>query len=400
MIRLSALAALAMTASPLAAQTSPCSGTGSDGQWIGGSEAGSDIATLEGYAEQMALVLGGNEYASLFTLSEDTPTRIEAQGRGNGDPVMTLYDAEGTEVASDDDSGGNGAARAELDLAAGAYCAVVRSFDDSPMTAFVRIARTDQEPLTAGMDTTTEPEPVAESSCDTALDMGTFTGEPLSQDAVPAESAWLAFDLAEPGGFTVTARNESADPTLRIESSAGALLGENDDYDGLNSRVDVTASQDAGRYCVALGALSDTSLPITVEVAAYDPSAAVADLYARGEAAPPLDGSVEITDLGTLDGLQRLDRPITDRASWFSVNIPERGVILAEALSIGPDGDPWLVIFDERGRQVAQNDDTPPGTDAQIASRIDAGTYLIGVKQVAGGTGFVRLLLERYIPAQ
>ena len=401
MIRLPLAALLSMTAAPLWAQSALCAGTGTDGQWIGGTEAASDVTTMEDYAEQMALVLGGNVYAGLFTVSAPTETRIEAQGRGNGDPVMTLYDASGAEVASDDDSGGNAAARAELELEPGQYCAVVRSFDDSPMTAFVRIARTEAEPLTTGADSvpdqSSEPAP---GDCDGAVELGAFTGAPLTHVAAPQDAPWLAFDLTQAAALTITASNTEADPTLRVETEDGEVLGENDDYDGLNSRVDLTAEQAPGRYCLALGALSDGSQPVTVEISAYDPAAAVAALYARGEAAPPMDGSYAMTDLGALQTRVSRDVQATDATTWFSIDVPQDGMILAEALSIGPNGDPWLVIFDARGREVAQNDDTASGTDALIATRIDAGPHMIGVKQVAGGTGFVRLLLERYVPAE
>jgi len=57
----------------------------------------------------MALVLGGNEYVSLFNLSGPTDVRVEAQGRGAGDPQIDLIDAEGNIMLSDDDGGGNGA---------------------------------------------------------------------------------------------------------------------------------------------------------------------------------------------------------------------------------------------------------------------------------------------------
>ena len=399
MIRLPLAAALSLTAAPLAAQSAICAGTGTNGQWIGGTEAASDIATMEGYAEQMALVLGGNDYAALFAVSAPTEVRIEAQGRGNGDPVMTLFDAGGTEIASDDDSGGNAAARAELALEPGQYCAVVRSYDNAPMTAFVRIARTEAEPLTAGADAAPEAPVAAQGDCGDALEIGAFTGSPITQEAIPAETSWLAFDLPDAQAITITATNPEADPTLRIETDAGSLLGENDDFDGLNARIDLPEAQAPGRYCIALGALGDASLPVTVEVSSYDAAAAVSALYARGEAAPPMDGTYDIADLGPLEARFSRDLQATDQTSWFRIELPQDGVLLAEALSIGPNGDPWLVIFDGRGRKVAMNDDTPDGTDALIATRVGAGPYLIGVKQVAGGTGFVRLLLERYVPA-
>jgi len=146
---------LSLFAVPAFAQDAACNGLGANGQWIGGAEASSDIATAADYQEQMALVLSGNQYVSLFSLSAPTTVRLEAAGRGSGDPQIDLIDGTGAIILSDDDSGGNGSARAEVALDPGTYCVSLNSFDGSPMTAFVRMGRLDQEPLTEGIGETT-----------------------------------------------------------------------------------------------------------------------------------------------------------------------------------------------------------------------------------------------------
>ena len=110
--------ALAAAASAAAAQDF-CGGASANGQWIGGAEGTSDVATAGAPMEQMALALMQNEYVALFSVSAPTEVRLEAQGRGSGDPVIDLRDEAGAIVASDDDSGGNGASRAETALQPG-----------------------------------------------------------------------------------------------------------------------------------------------------------------------------------------------------------------------------------------------------------------------------------------
>ncbi|MCB5199420.1 DVUA0089 family protein [Loktanella sp. TSTF-M6] len=407
MTRLIATSAIALcAATPLFAQDAACPAVGSNGQWIGGSAAASDIATMDSYGEQMALVLNGNRYASVFSLSAPTSTRIEAQGRANGDPVLTLYDPAGDEILTDDDSGGNGAARAEVDLDAGTYCAVITSYDGGPMTAFVRIGRTEMDPLTEGRGNMPDPDPgatgTAGAGCQDAVNFGTLAsgGAPLSIATAAGETGYLSFDLTEAMPVTITAENEDADPLISLSGPDGENLGENDDFDGLNARLDIATPLAPGTYCIALNALSDEAAPIDVTVAAYDPEAALMGLYARGEAAPPLDGSVQITDLGTLETVLRADIDVGSDTQWFRLDVPAAGLMVIEANAIGPSGDPWLVVFDVAGREIAQNDDTPSGTDAQVMPRVNAETYLIGVKQVGDRQGFVRLLLERFVPAQ
>ena len=375
---------------------------GGGGQWIGGDEAQSDITQAETFQEQMALVLGGNQHLSLFTLSADTAVRVEAQGRGNADPQIELIDASGTVILSDDDSGGDGAARAEADLAAGTYCLATSSFDGTPMTAFVRVGRTEQEALTPGL-TTEEPETGAVeddlSQCSVAPDLGTFAGA-LSGEASVAQTPLWRFTLDAPAAITIRAENEDADPYLTLYDMAQTLIAENDDADGLNARIDISSPLDAGEYCVSVRALSDETLPIAISLGAYDPVAALAALYASGDAAPPLDGSVAVTDLGTIATRLRQDVQVGENAVWYSLSVDSAGLLLIEAISATGDGDPSLVLFDDLGRKLGFNDDAGDGYDSLLAARVNPGTYIVGVREVAAGTESpMRLLFERYVPA-
>lgn len=384
-------------ASPLAAQDL-CGGAGTGGQWIGGNEGASDISTADVYREQMALVLGGNAYVSLFSVSETTDVRIEAAGRGSGDPLIEIFDAAGGIVASDDDSGGNGAARSELSLDPGSYCISMKSYEDAPMTAFVRVGRQDQEALTEGMSGGGGGGSSSTSSdCSNARPFGEIgTSSAASVD----EASHWSFTLPEPTALTITAENDAADPTIALFDSGANTLAENDDSDGLNSRITQPNALPAGDYCLSVGALNDTSLPINVTISVYDAAAELAALYARGEAAPPLDGSVMVTDLGALASRLRQDVQVGNDVAWYSLDVTEASLLLLEAIAASEGGDPWLVIFDDLGRKVAENDDSTDGLNSMIATRVQPGTFIIGVKQVGDAQGFVRLLLERYVPAK
>ncbi len=388
-----AIAALMLSVATPAMAQDMCGGFGDNGIWIGGDEASSDIATADSYREQMALVLGGNEYVSLFTLSAPTDVRVEAAGRGSGDPIIDLIDSTGGVILSDDDSGGNAASRAETYLEAGTYCMSMRSYDGGPMTAFVRVGRQDQEPLTDGVASGGD---VSTGSCDEAVPFGALgTTNAASVDDTP----YWSFTLDTETPITITAENESADPVITLYGPGEVYIDENDDYDGLNSRLDVTDGLAPGTYCLAVTALSDDSVPITVNISAYDPEEALRNLYARGEAAPPLDGSVQVTDLGVLTSRVRQDVQASEDVSWFSVDFADPGLLVVEAIANG-NSDPWLVIYDDLGRQVGQNDDYGDGLDSLIAVRLQPGIYIIGVRQYEGGQGFIRLLAERYVRAQ
>ncbi len=397
-IKSSTLAATMLClAAPAYAQDALCGGTGDGGQWIGGDEATSDITTADAYREQMALVLGGNEYVSLFSVSETTDVRVEAEGRGAGDPIIDILDESGAIIISDDDSGGNAASRAETTLDAGTYCMSMRSYDGGPMTAFVRIGRTEHDALTAGVDVGGGDTSSALGSCAEATPMGPL-GSTVS--ASVDETAYWSFTLDVPTSVTVAARNENADPVITLFDESQSEIAYNDDFDGLNSQIDISNPLEPGTYCIAVEALDDTSVPIEISVEEYDPVAARMALYDRGEAAPPLDGSVPVTDLGALQTRLREDVTANTSTAWYSFEVSESSLIVAEAIGGGQDSDPWLVVYDDLGREIGQNDDYGSGYDSLVAARVDVGTYIVGVKQYQEGSGLIRLLLERYVRAQ
>lgn len=414
-----AMAAALFTTAGAASAQSLCGGTGDGAQWIGGSEDGSDVATADSHSEQMALVLAGNQYVSVFSLSTPASVRIEAAGRGAGDPTIDILDDDGTVIASDDDSGGEGSSRAELDLDAGTYCVAVSSYDGTPMTAFVRVGTTEQEALTAGTDIDpappVAPDPVEEQDpllppattasdrpCDSATDLGTLDSDrPLANSASVDEIQYYTFTLDTAQPVTMTASNEDADPIITLFGMDDTYLAENDDFEGLNSQIDMATPLDPGTYCLSVGALSDTTLPIDVAVTVFDADAALENLYATGDTAPPLDGSVEITDLGTLTDRLREDATVGGTASWFSVTLDSPGLLLMEAIDGTGTGDPFVRVFDDLGRLVTLNDDYGESYDSLVVVRATAGTYLVSVVQVDDTvSGLTRMVFEKYLPAQ
>ena len=401
---------------PAAAQTGLCGGAGDNGQWIGGSEAASDVSNASEYMEQMALVLLRNEYVALFNVSSPTSVRVEAQGRGGGDPVIDLRDATGNIVLSDDDSGGNGASRGETELAAGTYCLSMTSYDGSPMTGFVRVGRTEQAALTAGTGggatTTTTPDVTTTDAtgfgCSAVSNFlgngqpidGQLTGAGVSNTAaVNQVDAW-GFSIASQTQLSILAENPSADPVITLYDAAGNYLAENDDFDGLNSRIDMIGGLAPGDYCIEMRALSDESQPVTVSVIGYDAAQQQALSYNSGEASPPLDGSHPVTMLGALGNRVRQDVVTTSDATWFAFDIDAAGLLLVETVS-NNEGDSVLYMYDDFGRQVGYNDDANNSLDSMLTVRVNPGTYLVAVKQLSDGQQApLRLLFERWMPAQ
>lgn len=388
---------IATAALPAFAQDAAiCGGISANGQWLGGEEATSDISTSPAFLEQMALVLMRNEYVGLFSVSEAGDYRIEAEGSGGGDTVIDVRNADGEIIASDDDGGGNMASRAETYLEPGAYCVSLRSFDGAPLTAFVRVGRMDHETLTEGFDVGGAD---GTGECDPSQGVPLTLGQPVS-NTFDQQSTYV-LDLAEPTAVTFTAENQTADPILTIFDPAGNWLAQNDDFDGLNSRIDMANPLPAGQYCIQLDLYGERNVPITVTAKEYDAQEVLMNLYSRGEASPPLDGSYPVEHLGVLETRERQDLNINSGAVWYSFDVPEGGLVLVEAIAQG-NGDPVLYMYDDLGRQVGYNDDAGGGSlNSLLTTRVQAGTYLVAVRHLDNSTqGFIRMVFERYVPAQ
>ena len=156
----------------------------------------------------------------------------------------------------------------------------------------------------------------------------------------------------------------------------------------------------AGQYCVALDLYGDESLPITVTAKAYDAMEVQMNLYARGDASPPLDGSYHVEALGELQTRLRKDVNVVCDATWYSFDVYAGGLVLVEAIAQG-QGDPVLVMYDDLGRQVGYNDDNDGSLDSLLTVRVQPGTYLVAVRQLDNQTqGLIRMVFERYVPAR
>ena len=415
---LSALAATAivgLSAGAAAAQDLTCGGVGAGGQWIGGSPETSDISTATAPLTLNGLAIPESGSAvAYFRLGAATDVRLEARPLPGGDSVIELYDAAGSLVVTDDDSGGSFASRAEISLQPGDYCLATRGYAGSALGADVRVGLLEHEPITdglaggffgdgggpffVGIDPCTAETlaiPLGSGPIDGMLGAGgvsstnTITGAP-----------YYRFSLGSPQAISVRAENPSADPYIYVFDGDGNLLAENDDYDSLNSRIDFTAALQPGNYCIGIRALSDPNLPVTVSVLGYDARAALAELYASGDAAPPLDGSFPVIDLGVLPGRSVRDQQISGGlAVWFAFDVPEAGAIVIDAVEV-TDSDPVLILYNDIGQEIAFNDDFGGTLNSQIVARVNAGRYLLAVRQCSDFfQGIIRIATERYVPA-
>lgn len=402
---MAATALLALLSAPAFAQAPICGGISLVGAWVGDGEAGSDITTRDEVVEMDGQVPVAGHLVRMFTLSRPGEIRIDVRAQAGGDPYMSVFDVSGTELASDDDSAGNLGSRIQTALDAGTYCLAVRSYETGVTDVSVAIGMADAD---FGEDpfSSSDSPAITGAGCfqpDTP-DLGmSVDAEALAAGIEATASASAApaygFTLAEAAPITVTARSANGDPVLRLLDADGSTIAENDDFDGLDSRIDMTAPLPAGAYCLEVEDYQGGGADITVALRGFDPKAYRLDRLARAEFAPMASDEVEIADLGTLDTSVLRDVEITDGARWFRFDLPEGGLLLAEA--VGDGEDPVVTLFDRVGRKLGENDDGPDGLDSFLVSRLLPGTYTLAVRLIdTTSQGRIHLLLERYIAAE
>ncbi|PWK62756.1 DVUA0089 family protein [Roseicyclus mahoneyensis] len=412
-----AAAAIAAFAMPAAAQGVSCGGLGEGAPWLGGSREASDLARVQAPLALSRVTVGaGMRSVALFTLSQPGEFRVEAAPADEfGDTVLELFDANGTLIVTDDDSGGALSSRAELPLAAGDYCLAVMGYAGQPVIADLQASRLDMPALTQGLyggfaGTEGFPffvgvQPCLADTPATRLGQGPIDAL-LPQGGVNASNTVAAvpyyrFTLASPQAVSIRAENWDADPYIYIFDGQGNLLAENDDYDSLDSRIDFTQALPPGDYCIAMRALSDPNLPVTVRVLGFDARAAAAEAYAMGDAAPPLDGSYPVQSLGVVGRGLTQDVSVAGRtAQWFVIDVADYSLLIINADEVR-DSDPVLIVFDEFGRELGFNDDANGTLNSELTVRTPPGRYLIAVRQYSDGyQGIIRLGVQRFVPAQ
>ncbi len=239
-VGLCAAAALTAYAMPAAAQGVSCGGLGEVRHGLAAAAGASDLARVQAPLSLSRVMVGpGTRSVALFTLSQPGEFRVEAAPADEfGDTVLELFDANGSLIVTDDDSGGALSSRAELPLAAGDYCLAVMGYASQPVTADLQVSRLDMPALTQGLfggfaGTEGFPifvgvQPCLADTPATRLGQGPIDAL-LPQGGVSASNTVAAvpyyrFTLASPQPVTIRAENWDADPYIYIFDGQGNLL--------------------------------------------------------------------------------------------------------------------------------------------------------------------------------
>jgi hypothetical protein len=297
-----------------------------------------------------------------------------AEGEPTLDPYLVLYDAEGNELASNDDHGGTLNSRvAFTPQASGEVFVEARAFADSSTGPYtLRAEASAVPPDDVGNDASTR---------------GRISAGQPAHGVIEYEGDvdWYRFS-ARPGySYRITltgAEGESglSDPLLRVVDSEGADIAYNDDDDGLNSGLDFVPGRSGVFYIVAAGY--------------SDAHAGAYTLNVVGTRLPDDPASADIRTRGRIRLGQTVNSQLDyagDR-DWYRIRL-NAGETYRFALNSdgeAPLDDPLLRLYDARGTEVAMDDDGGGNLNSLLEyAATSTGTYYVeaaGFNQGATGS--------------
>lgn len=299
----------------------------------------------------------GQSYRFTLVSSGDNPL---------GDPLVRIYDANGQELAMDDD-GGDGL-NSYLEFTAprdGNYFVEARGYSDDSTGGYTLAARAGDTPADASTD--------ASLSAD-----GDYREGVLS----PAgDRDWFRLELNEGqavriGADTAMVADGLGDPYLVLYGPDGAQLATDDDGgEGLNALLEYQATASGAHFVEVRGFSEDATGRYVVYTVA-------------GEIGASFDNADYLTPNGEGRG-SIIGTP--DDADWFMIEMIEGRPyrFRVEGAGDNPLADPYLRLYDSQGVEVAADDDGGPGLNPYLYfASPTGGTYFAAVSSYgASGTG-------------
>ncbi len=343
----------------------------------------------------------------LLTLTEQMPLSILARSN-QIDTILTIEDANGIEVASDDDGGGgtNSYLGLESGLEPGEYCIAVTSFDAGAAGPFSLVVQ-DYSP-TAGGDGAGAGggligDPCGDPTATQALgEFGAgFAAQNLS-GLLNDDHQFYRFDLTEPLALRLTATSNAFDTVLGLYGADGALITESDDADGLgtNSRISATNELPPGGYCVALSPFGGSGAGgFDFEMVELSEEALLAEAYESGEILPASDSGVDFSDLGVLERSLRTGSVGGSGTEWFLFEVTEESLLVVDAAAEGNVSQLALFDYEGSGLRIAKGLIDEDTHNRRLVQKVGSGIYALAVIRDAMATDIAAsaVSIQRYV---
>ena len=274
-----------------------------------------------------------------------------ADAQGNAlDPMLGIYDAQGNQLAFNDDADGLNSAVVYVPMASGEIFVEARAFSDEATGRYTLSATAAAFRDDAGNDAGTRAR----------VSVGRAVNGNLEHEG---DVDWYRFSARTGQRYAITlVSNESAgeealgDPLLRLLDREGNELASNDDADGLNSALDFTPRTSGDVFIEARGFGDSYMGAYTLNVTATRaPTDAIsANRTTRGRV------NVGQSVGGVLD--------FASDADWRRVRLTAGQAYRFGLVGAGDNalGDPLLKIHGSDGAELAVDDDGGEGLNAYI----------------------------------
>ena len=277
-------------------------------------------ATLQGTTEQR------------YSVSVPDGSRLIAYTESKLDTVMRIYNAQGEEIAFDDDSGTDYNARISIVVPAGTYTIGVRGYSEGhtgPYTLHVLTEAVVITNITAGR----------------------------AHRAALQRTTEQLYNVRVPAGRLLAYTESDLDTVMRIYNERGEEIAYDDDSgDGLNARISIVVP--AGTYTIGVrGFGSGDEGPYTLH--------AISEPITTISAGRPHRATLQ----GTAEQLYNVRVPAGRRLIAYT----ESGL------------DTVMRIYNDQGEEIAYNDDSGTDYNARINIRVPEGTYTIEVRGFSEG---------------
>lgn len=286
---------------------------------------------------------------------------------GLGDPYLSLYNASGTLLTANDDSNGLDSQISYTAATSGVYYLGARGYG----------SETGAYTLSASSGT------LSDDYAGSAATSGqlALNSQIKAQIETASDHDWFSISLNAGQQYVFTLdpddTNGLSDPYLRLYSSSGILITEDDDSGpGYASRIAYTPSQSGTFYLDAAGYGSTTGR-YTIAGSNVAQSDDYLDTGSTAGRVTP-GGSAVSGNIET-----------TGDSDWFAVNLlaGSRYTFNLNAGSTNGLDDPYLSLYSSSGTLLITNDDHN-GLNSEISySVVTSGTYYLGATGYGSSTG-------------
>jgi hypothetical protein len=296
-------------------------------------------------------------------------------GSQRGDTYLQLLDPEGNVIAENDDSGYSLNSSLDTDLPSdGEYTIVATSFGEQDTFEYelslnVSAGGEGGADLRSIQSGQTRDSELDESDPQAGFLRGYY--EPVTFDGESGQSV------------TIDMSSGQGDTYLMLYGPDGNRIAQNDDYDGLNSRIEATLEEDGEYTIIATSFDDEATFDYELSLSTGEPAEAV-DLrsISYGETA---NGSIDSADPESQSYRGNYEPVTFEGSSGDNVTI-----------DMTSDDDTYLILLGPDGTIVAENDDYE-GLDSRIETSLPSdGTYTIVATSYSSEATFdYELTLER-----